>query len=48
MIHWWWIIIALFVGAIIGFLGGIFCIVAGRGDEEMERMKREKEVAGGQ
>jgi uncharacterized membrane-anchored protein YhcB (DUF1043 family) len=34
MIHWIWVLIALFVGAFIGFLGACFCIVAGQEDRK--------------
>jgi uncharacterized membrane-anchored protein YhcB (DUF1043 family) len=37
MISFWWAIVALFVGAIIGFFGMALLVVACRADQEIER-----------
>lgn len=33
MVAWWWIIVALFIGAFIGVLTISLCVAAGRADE---------------
>jgi uncharacterized membrane-anchored protein YhcB (DUF1043 family) len=37
MISFWWAIVALFVGAIIGMVGMALLVVAARADQEIER-----------
>lgn len=39
MIAWWWVLVALSVGAFVGLFVAALCNAAGRADEQMEKIK---------
>lgn len=41
MIHWAWLILALFFGGFVGFLGAAICTAAGAADREIEKYEQE-------